>query len=241
MNNGKVRSDEDRLHNSTKGVWNRVVNPPVKIDKAVKKIKNEARANKRKLDRSAESTDGAENRKDVARRNKRANLDAAAFGACLNMESESVIAEFANPASCDAVLRARRAQVEENARRRSKTVQDVEARLVKAVELGLIDKTAAFDEDGLFREISKILDMKIADENKTLDELFEEHAFYFGFTSLSGDQEEFEKAAFVIDTHRNAAFKHANGDHFKAADFWKIAKTQVLFHELSISCACLSG
>ena len=79
--------------------------------------------------------------------------------------------------------------------RRSKTVQDVEARLVKAVELGLIDKTAAFDEDGLFREISKILDMKIADENKTLDELFEEHAFYFGFTSLSGDQEEFEKAA----------------------------------------------
>ena len=113
--------------------------------------------------------------------------------------------------------------------RRSKTVQDVEARLVKAVELGLIDKTAAFDEDGLFREISKILDMKIADENKTLDELFEEHAFYFGFTSLSGEQEEFEKAAFVIDTHRNAAFKHSNGDHFRAADFWKIAKTQVLF------------
>jgi hypothetical protein len=145
------------------------------------------------------------------------------------MEPESVVAEFGNPASCDAVLRARRAQVEENDRKRSKTVEDIEARLVRAVELGLINRTAAFEEDGLVQEISKILDMKIANENKTLDELFEEHAIYFGFTSLSGEQEEFEKAAFVIDTHRNAAFKHSNGDHFRAADFWKIAKTQVLF------------
>jgi hypothetical protein len=60
------------------------------------------------------------------------------------------------------VLRARRNQVQENARRRSKTIQNIEARLVKAVELGLIcNKTAAFNEEGLMQETSRILDMKI--------------------------------------------------------------------------------
>ncbi len=225
MNNGKVRSAEDRLHNSLKGVWNRVVHPEAPMDKELKKIKNQARAIKRKSDRSSNATDDAKDRVHVEKTNKRANLDAAAFGACILMESDSIIVD----PSFDAVLRARRAQVSENARRRAKTVRDVEARLVKAVELGLIEKTAAFDADGLFQELSKVLDMKIGTEGKTLEELFEDHGLYFGFTSLSGAQEVFEKSAFVTDPKRAAAFKHANGDRFNEADFWKIAETHVLF------------
>jgi hypothetical protein len=63
----------------------------------------------------------------------------------------------------------------------------------------------------------------------TLGELFEEHAVYFGFTSLSGAQEVFERSAFVTDPKRTAAFKHANGDNFNEEDFWKIVKTEALF------------
>jgi hypothetical protein len=128
------------------------------------------------------ATDDAKDRVHVEKTNKRANLDAAAFGACILRESDSIIVD----PSFDAVLRARRAQVSENARRRAKTVRDVEARLVKAVKLGLIEKTAAFDADGLFQELSKVLDMKIGTEGKTLEELFKDHGLYFGFTSLSG-------------------------------------------------------
>ncbi len=134
----------------------------------MKKSKNQTRTIKRKSDRSADATDGACDRIEVERKNKRANLDAP----CLLIESDSV---KANP-DYDAVLRARRAQVEENARRRSKTIQDVEARLFKAVELGLIDKTAAFDEEGLVREITRILDMNIGNEEKIIGDLFEERA-----------------------------------------------------------------
>ncbi len=63
----------------------------------------------------------------------------------------------------DDVLRARKTKVEENARRRSKTIEDVEARLERAVQLGLIDKTASFE---LNQEISKIVHMKIGNETK---------------------------------------------------------------------------
>ena len=41
--------------------------------------------------------------------------------------------------------------------------------------------------------------IKIGNEEKTLHELFEEYAVYFGFTSLSGAQQEFEQSAFVTD------------------------------------------
>ena len=58
---------------------------------------------------------------------------------------------------------------------------------------------------------------------------FEEYAVYFGFTSLSGAQQEFEHSAFVTDPKRAAAFKHANGDRFTESYFWNLAKSQVLF------------
>ena len=61
-------------------------------------------------------------------------------------------------------------------------------RIIIRIQTTLIDKTAAFDEGGLNQEISRILHMKIkiGNEEKTLHELFEEYAVYFGFTSLSG-------------------------------------------------------
>ena len=71
--------------------------------------------------------------------------------------------------------------------------------------------------------------IKIGNEEKTLHELFEEYAVYFGFTSLSGAQQEFEHSAFVTDPKRAAAFKHANGDRFTESYFWNLAKSQVLF------------
>jgi hypothetical protein len=38
-NNGKVRTDDDRHHNSLKGVWNRIVRPVPPVDKDLKRDK----------------------------------------------------------------------------------------------------------------------------------------------------------------------------------------------------------
>ena len=136
-----------------------MVKPKKPMDKALKKIKNQSRKARRQADRSTEADARGRARVEVEKANKKANWDAAAFGACLQLE---VTSSNRAPAFDD-VLRARKTKVEENARRRSKTIEDVEARLERAVRLGLIDKTAAFD---LKQEISKIVHMKIGNETK---------------------------------------------------------------------------
>jgi hypothetical protein len=194
-NNGKIRDRADHQHNCLKGVWKRVVKPTKPMDKALKEVNNQSRKITRQKDRSDEADARGRARVKVEKANKKANLDAAAFGACLQLE---VTSDQLAPAFDD-VLRARQTKIEENARRRSETIEDVEVRLAKAVELGLIEQTVAFDEGGLNREISRILHMKIkiGNEEKTLHELFEEYAVYFGFTSLSGAQQTFEQSAFL--------------------------------------------
>ena len=51
-NNGKVRTKDDRHHNSLMGVWNRIVRPKPPVDKDLKRDKNADRQLKRVRDRS---------------------------------------------------------------------------------------------------------------------------------------------------------------------------------------------
>jgi hypothetical protein len=69
-NNGKVRTDDDRHHNSLKGVWNRIVRPVPPLDKDLKRDKNAERQLKRVLDRSEYADAGAADRIAVERANK---------------------------------------------------------------------------------------------------------------------------------------------------------------------------
>lgn len=85
-NNGKTRDRAQHQHNFLKGVWTRVVKPKKPMDKALKKIKNQSRKTIRQADRSAEADARGRARVKVEKANKKANLDAAAFGACLQLE-----------------------------------------------------------------------------------------------------------------------------------------------------------
>ena len=68
----------------------------------------------------------------------------------------------------DAVLRARQSQIDENARRRNATVLEVQARLERAVQLGLIDQTSALSATGIAPVIETILHKKIGPDHQTL-------------------------------------------------------------------------
>ena len=74
--------------------------------------------------------------------------------------------------------------------------------------LGLIDADtlASFK---LELEIARILGLKIGATGLTLEELFQDHAVYFGFCSLSEHRLREEESAFVTDSRRIPAFKNA--------------------------------
>ncbi len=182
-NNGKVRTDDDRHHNSLKGVWQRFVRPSPPVDKDLKRDKNADRQLKRVRDRSEYADAGAADRIAVERANKKSNLDSAAFGRCLIIETDKTGQILTEPAF-DTVLRARRSQEAENARRRNATVVDVQARLERAVQLGLIDQSSAFSATGIAPVIQNILHKKIGPDHQTLHDLFLTHAIYFGLVTI---------------------------------------------------------
>ena len=169
MNNGKVRTEEDRHHNSLKCVWNRTVRPAPPVDKDLKKEKNGVRQLKRVRDRSELADAGAADRIEVERANKRSWLDSAVFGRCLKIETGKTGQILPEPA-WDAVLRARQSQIDENARRRNATVLEVQARLERAVQLGLIDQTSALSATGIASVVESILHKTIGpDVNRSPD------------------------------------------------------------------------
>jgi hypothetical protein len=55
---------------------------------------------------------------------------------------------------------------------------------------------------GIDTEIARILELKIGATGLTLEELFRDHAVYFGFCSLSGHRLREEESAFVTDPRR---------------------------------------
>lgn len=191
-NNGKVRTDEDRHHNSLEGVWNRIVRPAPPVDKTLKKEKNAVRQKKRVHDRSEFADAGAADRIEVERANKRAWLDSAALGRCVQLETGLTGQILPGPA-WDAVLRARQSQIDENARRRNATVLEVQARLETAVQLGLIDQSTALSATGIASVVENILHKQIGPDHQTLHDLCLTHAIYFGFTTQSGDRMRFEQ------------------------------------------------
>ena len=94
--------------------------------------------------------------------------------------------------------------------------------------LGLIDADtlASFK---LELEIARILGLKIGATGLTLEELFQDHAVYFGFCSLSEHRLREEESAFVTDARRIPALKNANGEQFTEDEFWSIAQVEILF------------
>jgi hypothetical protein len=105
-------------------------------------------------------------------------------------------------------VNAREAVERELARRRVARVHEVRARHEEAIRKGLIDATtlASFK---LELEIARILGLKIGATGLTLEELFQDHAVYFGFCSLSEHRLREEESAFVTDSRRIPAFKNA--------------------------------
>jgi hypothetical protein len=189
----------------------------------LKRDKNADRQLKRVLDRSEYADAGAADRIAVERANKKSNLDSAAFGRCLQLETVETGQILTKPAF-DAVLRARQSQKAENARRRNATVVDAQARLEKAVQLGLIDESSAFCATGIAPVIANILHKKIGPDHQTLHDLRLTHAIYFGFTTQSGDLMLKEQSAFVTDVKRNPAIRRSTGARFTEEEFWKFAK-----------------
>jgi hypothetical protein len=102
-------------------------------------------------------------------------------------------------------------------------------RLEKAVQLGLIDESSAFCATGIAPVIANILHKKIGPDHQTLHDLCLTHANYFGFTTQSGDLMLKEQSAFVTDVKRNPAIRRSTGARFTEEEFWKFAKTEVLF------------
>jgi hypothetical protein len=122
-NNGKIRDRAQHQHNCLKGVWTRVVKPKKPMDKARKKIKNQSRKARRQADRSAEADARGRAHVEVEKANKKANWDAAAFGACLQLEVTSTHLAPAFDDVCVCLARPRLKKMQEEDRRPSKTLK----------------------------------------------------------------------------------------------------------------------
>ncbi len=156
-------------------------------------------------------------------RNHDAAFLVAAIASVEGIQSETLADPFFAPA-----VKAREREERELARRRVAQVHEVRARHEEAIRKGLIDATtlASFK---LELEIDRILGLKIGATGLTLEELFQDHAVYFGFCSLSAHRLREEESAFVTDRKRSPAFKKANGEQFTEEEFWRFAKEEILF------------
>jgi hypothetical protein len=141
-------------------------------------------------------------------RNHDAAFLAATIGSVEGIQCETLADPFFAPA-----VSTREAVERELARCRVVRVHKVQARHEEAIRRGLIERTALACL-GIDTEIARILELKIGATGLTLEELFRDHAVYFGFCSLSGHRLREEESAFVTDPRRNPAFKQANGEYF---------------------------
>ena len=129
-------------------------------------------------------------------RNHDAAFLAATIGSVEGIQCETLADPFFAPA-----VSTREAVERELARRRVVRVHKVQARHEEAIRRGLIERTALACL-GIDTEIARILELKIGATGLTLEELFRDHAVYFGFCSLSGHRLREEESAFVTDPRR---------------------------------------
>jgi len=227
-------SDEEQKFSDLKQMFNRIIrkrNDPNKPSRMFSQESYEKKSSKRHAAAEAvrEGTADISQIKQHAvvvectARNHNASFLAASIASVEGAGSATLADPFFAPA-----VNARGAVERELARRRIARVEEIKARHVDAISKGLIDATtlASFK---LKMEISRILELNIGDTGLTLEELFHDHAVYFGFCSLSDHRLLKEESAFVTDTRRIPAFMHNDGTQISEEEFWALAKVETLF------------
>jgi hypothetical protein len=235
VNKKKVRmTDEEQQFSDLKQLFNRVVAKYANRDQPPREYAEDA-YEKKNLKRQADAAAVKTGTVDIAQAKRHAtvqactarNHDAAFLVAAVASVEGPRSAVIADPFFVPAV-NAREAVERELARRRVARVHEVRARHEEAVRKGLIDATtlASFK---LESEIARILGLKIGTTGLTLEELFQDHAVYFGFCSLSEHRLREEMSAFVTDQRRTPSFKHVHGEYFTEDEFWRVAEVEILF------------